>query len=276
MSLQDIFEQKIKLTDEHTITIYSLVIAFLIILATWVIVWGIKRIVRRQQQRKAIDTAKSHTVFQLFKYLLWVIAITLAFETLGFKITLLVAGSAALLVGIGLGLQEIFKDIVSGIFMLFEGNIKIGDIMQLEEIIGKVVEVGLRTTKIETRDNIIMIIPNSKFIDENVINWSHIQTMTRFNVEVGVAYGSDVQLVKRILLDCAKNTPKVSPYPKPFVRFNDFGNSSLDFQIFFWTEQSFYVENIKSDMRFAIDAAFRENGVRIPFPQRDVHLFHNK
>jgi len=132
--------------------------------------------------------------------------------------------------------------------------------------------IGFRTTKIENRDNIIMIIPNSRFIGENVINWSHIEQKTRFSVDVGVAYGSDVELVKKVLLECAYKHQEVTDYPKPFVRFLDFGNSSLDFQLYFWTDNAFRVENIKSDLRFAINNIFKKNGITIPFPQRDVHI----
>ena len=131
---------------------------------------------------------------------------------------------------------------------------------------------GFRTTKIESRDNIILIIPNSKFIEENVINWSIIEQRTRFYVGVGVAYGSDVELVRKILEECAHEHEEITNSPKPFVRFYDFGNSSLDFQLYFWTNNAFRVENIKSDLRFSINRKFKENGVTIPFPQRDVHI----
>ena len=141
--------------------------------------------------------------------------------------------------------------------------------------IGKVKEITFRTTKIETRDNIILIVPNSKFLDSNVINWSHIQKRTRFYVQVGVAYGSDVELVEKVLLESTNNHKDISKTPKPFVRFYDFGSSSLDFQVYFWTDKSFEVENIKSDLRFEIDKQFRKNKIQIPFPQRDVHIKSN-
>jgi small-conductance mechanosensitive channel len=157
--------------------------------------------------------------------------------------------------------------------ILFEGSLKVGDVVEIQAgIVGKVVEIGLRTSKIETRDNIVMVIPNSKFVTDIVINWSHMEKKTRFHVDVGVAYGSDVDKVTRILLECAQNQEKISASPKPFVRFNDFGDSSLDFQLFFWTTETFRVEFIKSEIRYKIDAAFRAQGVHIPFPQRDVHI----
>ena len=190
------------------------------------------------------------------------------------KITILLAGSAALLVGLGLGLQQIFQDFVSGITIIIEGTLKVGDIVQTQEgEVGKVKEISMRTSKLETRDNIILIVPNSKLINNVVINWSHIEKKTRFKVDVGVAYGSDVQLVKRLLLECATDHKLVFTNPAPFVRFTDFSDSSLCFQLLFYTNETFRVEDIKSDLRFRIDNAFRQNGVRIPFPQRDVHLY---
>ena len=259
-------------TDNLTITVYDLLMAVVILVVTIILLWALKRVFRKTLFRKAIDKSKGHVVFQLIKYLIWIIAIFLMLDTIGVKITLLLAGSTALLVGIGLGLQQVFKDIISGMFLLFEGNLKIGDVVELDGIIGIVTEIGFRTTKIESRDNIILIIPNSKFIEENVINWSIIEQRTRFHVGVGVAYGSDVELVRKILEECAYEHDEISHDPEPFVRFFDFGNSSLDFQLYFWTYNAFRVENIKSDIRFAINRKFKENGVRIPFPQRDVHI----
>ena len=193
-------------------------------------------------------------------------------ESVGLKLNILIASSAALLVGLGLGLQQVFSDYVSGILILFEGNLKVKDVVQLKDIIGEVTQIGLRTSKIETRDNYIIIVPNHKFTNDEIVNWSHIETKTRFHVNVGVAYGSEVRLVEKVLLDCAKTNKDISNTPAPFVRFDDFGNSSLDFQLYFFTRKSFRVENIKSDMRFLIDEKFRENNIRIPFPQMDIHV----
>ena len=161
--------------------------AVVIMIITFIILWAIKRIFKRTILRRAIDKSKGHVVFQLIKYLIWIIAIFLMLYTIGVRITLLLAGSTALLVGIGLGFQQVFKDTISGIFLLFEGNLKIGDVVELDGIIGIVKGIGFRNTKIESRDSIILIIPNSKFIEENVINWSHIEQRTRFNIKVGVA-----------------------------------------------------------------------------------------
>jgi len=273
MNLKEILEYALIKTDKFTISIYSLLATIFILLITRIVIGIIHKIFKRKiYSNPNIELGKSHTIYQLIKYVLWILAILLSLDTIGIKLTFLLAGSAALLVGLGLGLQQIFKDIVSGLFLLFEGNLKVEDIVELDNQVGKVKEISFRTTKIETRDNIILVIPNSKFIDGNVINWSHIQKRTRFYVQVGVAYGSDVELVKKVLLECAANHKDISKSPNPFVRFYNFGDSSLDFQLFFWTEKSFEVENIKSDLRFDIDKKFRGNKIQIPFPQRDVHI----
>lgn len=215
---------------------------------------------------------RKKTLFIVFKYLVWVLIIILSLETVGVKISVLIASSAALFVGIGLGLQEIFKDLISGIFLHFEKNLTLGDIIESKGIVGEVKELGIRTTKILTRDNIFMMIPNHQFITEPVINWSHAVQETRFFVEIGVAYGSDAMQVQKILLSCAEGHQYITTQPAPFVRFLNFGNSSLDFQLFFWTNKTFIVENIKSDIRFKIYQEFKEQHIQIPFPQQDVYI----
>jgi len=233
----------------------------------------IEVIYTRHVLSKGLNMGQSKTVFQLLKYVLWVIAIILLLDSIGINITVLAASSAALLVGLGFGIQGLFNDYISGLVVLFEGLIKVGDVVEIEsELIGRVMDVGLRTSKILTRDNIIMIVPNHNFVSDKVINWSYNEPRTRFNVDVGVAYGSDVRLVEKLLVESALEQDEVINEPKPFVFFQDFGNSSLDFRLFFWVEEVFYVEILKSKIRFSIDAKFRDNGVVIPFPQRDLHL----
>ncbi len=260
-------------TKDFDITVYEILIILFIFLITAMLLRLLKKIFNAREKKKEFDPGRSHAILKIIQYAVWVIVILVSFETVGIKLTLLLAGSAALLVGLGLGLQQIFQDIMSGIAILFEGIIKVEDIVEIQDgTIGKVIEIGLRTSKMETRDNIIMVIPNSKFVTDIVINWSHIEKKTRFHVDVGVAYGSDVDTVTQVLLKCAVDQPKISSSPKPFVRFNNFGNSSLDFQLFFWTTDTFSVEFIKSEIRYKIDAAFRKNKIQIPFPQRDVHI----
>ncbi len=247
--------------------------AAMIIVGTRVLLMGMEKLFGSNSLITPGDSSKKRNVLKFFSYVIWVAAILLILGLTGLKLTVLWGAGAALLVGIGFGLQQIFADLISGLFLLFEGNLREKDIVELNNgTVGKVTYIGARTSKVKTRDNVVMIIPNSQFISSEVINWSHIESKTRFNVDVGVAYGSDVQLVKSVLLECAADHKQISAKPKPFVRFQNFGDSSLDFSLYFWTGNTFEVENIKSDIRFTIEEKFRTNNIQIPFPQHDVHM----
>ncbi|MBN1186046.1 MAG: mechanosensitive ion channel [Bacteroidales bacterium] len=276
MQIKDLLKHTIIQTEDINISVYHVLIVLVVLVATRLLLWFIRRLFNRQVKRNILEKGKGAALYQIVRYTLWIIAITIGLETVGIKVTILLASSAALLVGLGLGIQKVFMDFVSGIVILFEGTIKVEDIVELENgTIGKVIEISLRTSKIRTRDSIIQIVPNSMFINENVINWSHMEMLTRFNVEVGVAYGSDVELVKNILIESASEHPKIAKSPTPIVQFADFGESSLNFKLLFWTDETFFVEMTKSDLRYTINNKFREKNVTIPFPQRDVNLKQN-
>ncbi len=233
---------------------------------------GITKFFTKQTQKGNIDLGTSAALLKVSKYFIWIIAIISVLQGVGFQLSILLAGSAALLVGLGMGIQQIFGDVASGFILLIERVLKVSDIVEVDNIVGRVVKSGIRTTTIVTRDNIRIIVPNSRFTSENLINWSHTESHTRFKIDVGVAYGSNVELVMELLMNCASNHRNIMKEPKFFVRFNNFGDSSLDFQLYFWTNKSFEVENIKSDLRIQIDKIFRENNITIPFPQTDVHI----
>lgn len=273
MSLKEILGYDLIRTKEFTLEVYDILITLVIFSVLITILYIIRRILSRQEKRQRLDIGTSRAVYLILKYLLWVIAIVVTLDTIGIKITFLLASSAALLVGLGLGLQQLFQDFISGIALIVEGTLKVGDVVETGTgEVGRVKEINMRTSKLETRDNIILIVPNSKLINDVVINWSHLEKKTRFKVNVGVAYGSDVELVRKVLLECATSHKSIVSHPSPIVRFTDFADSSLDFQILFYTLESFRVEDVKSDLRFMIDAAFRENKIKIPFPQRDMHI----
>jgi small-conductance mechanosensitive channel len=275
MTIRTLLEFKLIETENLSLTFYQVLVFVLILFLTWFTLKILNRILTRKTRKHNVSEGSRYAFFQIIKYLIWIIAIGIALETIGIKLNFLIAGSAALLVGVGMGLQQIFADYLSGILILFEGNVKINDVVQVDDMIGKVKHIGPRTSKIETRNNFMVIVPNHRYIFGDVINWSHTNVRTRFHIDVGIAYGSDVKLVEKVLLQCAKGNHEITEDPAPFVRFNDFGNSSLDFQLFFWTDKSFEVENIKSNLRFSIDKMFRENNITIPFPQRDVHIQSN-
>jgi small-conductance mechanosensitive channel len=248
-------------------------IALLILLAARLGAWIIINLVLyNYYKRRRINIGSQYAINQLLKYFIYVIALLIALESLGVKLTVLWGGAAALLVGVGLGLQQTFNDLISGIILLFERTVEVGDFVQMDGLIGTVKRIGLRTSLVETRENITVIVPNSKLIVDNVINWSHYDNKARFVVAVGVAYGSDTQLVKKILLEVVKQNGHVLKYPTPIVRFTDFGDSSLNFEVLFWSNDFNRIEDIKSDIRFEIDHEFRKANVEIPFPQRDIWI----
>ncbi len=257
---------------KYILTPYQIIIAIIIIAVTIIFLRGLKKIFLYRLAKKH-DKKTISTIYILIKYFTWVIAIVTILEIIGVNIDYLIASSAAFLVGMGLGIQQIFNDIISGIFLLFEGNVRVGDVVQMsDDTVATVKEIKLRTSKVLTRDGVIIIVPNSKLLSENVINWTAIDEKTRFYVEVGVAYGSDVDKVTNILLKVADEHPKIAKNPKPFVRFNDFGDSALIFRIYFWTNETFTVRNIKSDLRYSIYKHFENEGIQIPFPQQDVYI----
>lgn len=259
-------------TEKTTISVQSILYLIILFVITRIVISLINRIFHKPGQNQKLTSSQSYILQKLSKYIIIIIAILIGLESLGLELTFFLAGSAALFVGIGLGIQDVFKDVIAGFILLFGKAIKVGDVIEVEGVVGRVTDIDFRVSKIITRDDIDLLIPNNKLISDNVINWSYNNELTRFSLGVGVAYGSDTGLVKRILLAEAKKHSGISKSKEPFVRFEDFGDSSLDFRLFFWSEQTFRIENILSDLRFSVDQEFRKNNVTIPFPQRDVHF----
>ena len=256
---------------DYEIQVYTLVFLALIFIFTKISIWLIKKALFRKHHDE-FEHGNTYAIFQIIKYVVWVISIGLMLESVGVKVTVLIAGSAALLVGVGLGLQQTFNDVISGIILLSERSIKINDILEIDGDVVRIQEIGLRTSKGLNRDEISIIIPNSLITTNKVINWSHQAKKTRFRINVGVAYGSNVDLVLRILEASALEHPDISDAHQIEARFIDFGNSSLDFQLLFYSENVFRIEKVKSDIRKIINRMFIENKITIPFPQMDIHI----
>jgi len=250
----------------------------LLLILAFVITSFVLKLVRTVFTRKmeTDDKLKFISVFKFIKYLVYVAVILLTMSAAGIDVTVLITASAVLFVGLGLALQELFQDLIGGIFIIIDKSLQVGDIVEVDGKVGKVFEIKLRTTRAITRDDKVIIIPNHKFISDTIFNYTQNHRTTREKVSVGVAYGSDVQLVSDLLLAVAHEQRGVLKNPKPFVLFEDFGDSALLFSINFFVNDSFGDPRIKSDMRFKIDTKFRENNVTIPFPQRDVHIFQRQ
>lgn len=254
---------------DDTIYLVSLLKLVAFILVVSIVLILIKKTINRS---KTIDIAKKFSIYSLLRYFILVIASIISLQIIGFDLTVLLAGSAALLVGIGLGLQGIFSDFVSGIIVLIESTVKVNDVIEINGVVSSVQEINLRTTTVLTRDDKYIILPNSDLTKNQIINWTHGNVSSRFEVFVGVDYSSDVNEVMKILSAVVLTQDGVQKEPKPFVRFIRFGDSSLDFAVFFWSEDVFRVQKIQSDLRVKIFNTFKENNISIPFPQRVVHI----
>lgn len=224
---------------------------------------------------KKFDTVKKYTFYSIVKYITLVFASVIGLQILGVDLSVLMAGSAALLVGIGLGLQNLFSDFISGIILLVGSSIKVNDVIEVNSLVCKVKEINFRTTTVYTRDDKYIILPNTDLTKGQLINWTHSEISSRFKIRVGVDYSSDVATVMKIMEHATKVQEGIQKEPKPFVRFVDYGSSSIDFEVYFWSEEVFRVEQIKSDIRVRIFKLFAENNVTIPFPQRVMHIKHD-
>ncbi|NJB87264.1 small-conductance mechanosensitive channel [Lewinella marina] len=257
-----------------TITVGNVVFAVAVFLFLRLLLMAVTNLILGTYYRRSkVDSGSQYAINRLITYFVYVVGVLLVLQAAGFDLVVLWTGAAALLVGIGIGLQQTFNDLICGIIILFERGVMVGDVVEVSDHqVGTVRKIGARTATIETRDDIIIFVPNSKLIGENVVNWSHVERKARFHVGVGVAYGSDTALVKEVLGRVADDHPRVLAMPKPVVRFLNFGSSSLDFEILFWSRDFMRIEDTKSDLRFAIDKAFREKGIEIPFPQQDIWI----
>jgi small-conductance mechanosensitive channel len=261
-------------SEKISISVKGLIfIVFALILSTFLL-----KLVRKVSTRNMPknDQLKFVGVFSYLKWFVYLVIFLVGMHTSGVNVTAVFAASAALLIGVGLALQTLFQDIISGIFILVDQSVHVGDIIELEGKVGRVLDIRLRTTRAVTVDNKVLVIPNHLYLTNILFNWTENGTETREFVDVGVAYGSDVELVKSILLDISKAQPTVLKSPAPMVLFTDFADSSLNFRVAFTLIDSFDVRFTQSNIRFEIDKAFKQNNIVIPFPQRDVHIFKSK
>ncbi len=219
------------------------------------------------------DKNKFVSIFGFFKYILYIFVVLTVLHASGVNLTVMLTASAALFIGLGFALQYLFQDIISGVLIILDQSLHVGDIIEVEDKIGKVFEIRLRTTRAITRDDKVIVIPNHIFLTDSIYNYTQNHRTTRESVKVGVAYGSDVRLVSKLLEEVAASQKGVLKSPKSFVLFEDFGDSALLFSINFFINDSFSDPRLKSEIRFKINDKFREHNISIPFPQRDVHIF---
>jgi len=266
----DFFNYTIHLGSDISFTVKSLVIIVLVFFFTKYFLRFSRRLILKRLDEDVQFKFKS--IFAFFNYFVYLIVILITFDTIGVNVTAIFAASAALLVGVGLALQTFIQDIISGIFIIADKAVHVGDIIAIEGQVGRVENITLRTTRAVTIDNKVLIIPNHKFLTSILYNWTENGTLTREHVEVGVSYSSDVNQVEEILIELAGSHDQVLKNPVPTVLFQDFGDSALSFRLYFSINNSFIANQVKSDIRFKIFQAFKDHNIQIPFPQRTVWL----
>ena len=258
--------------QEVRIAVWTLLLVILSFVGARLFLKWIRVLLTRNMQEP--DKLKFISFFKFVQYITYIIVGFAVLSASGINVTPFLAASAALLVGLGLALQELFQDVIGGVFIFIDKSLLVGDIVEVDGKVARVLEVTLRTTRAITRDDKIVVIPNHKFISEIIINYTQNHKTTRESVKIGVAYGSDVKKVEALLLQSVSEQRGVLKTPKSFVLFDDFGESALQFSVLFFISDSFSVPEIKSEIRFRIDQLFREQNISIPFPQRDIHIIN--
>jgi potassium efflux system protein len=228
----------------------------------------------RVLQAAGINRGMQEAIAILTRYFFIVIGVIVVLQLWGLDLSSLALLASALGIGIGLGLQNIAKDIGSGLVLVFERPIQVGDFIEFGSQMGTVERIGIRSTEVRTLDHVSIIVPNSRFLDSDVINWSHGNPLSRIHIPVGVAYKSDPEAVRSILLSVGRQHPDVVVAPAPQVFFKGFGDNALEFDLLVWIRTPSRQIVIKSDLNFAIATAFQQNNIEIPFPQRDLHLIN--
>jgi len=230
-------------------------------------------ILDRVLSRTSLDIGQQYAFAQITGYAIFVFGLLIGLQWTGLNLGSLVILGGAVGIGLGFGLQNIANNFVSGLILLFERPIRVGDRVEVGDTNGDVVRIAARSTWVRTNDNVVIIIPNSEFINSHVTNWTANDRQVRFPIPVGVSYGSDPEQVRTVLEEVARSHPDVLADPPPEVIFTGFGDSSLDFELRVWTiTRVQWPRILRSEIYFTIFKAFKEHGIEIPFPQRDLHL----
>lgn len=257
--------------NRYQLTVGQLLSIVLVLFVTRIAINIVKVLLYKYfRHRDDLDESRRYTFIQLSRYIIYTIGLVIAIKILVGNLTGVLIGASALFVGLGLGLREFFTDIIGGIIIYSEGSIKVNDVLELNNEPCKIKKINLRTTQVKTLDGKMIIVPNSKITQENVINWSLSDKSTRFLVEVNVAYGSDTEKVRALLHEAAFQHPKVDRGHPISIFIKDFGERGIEFQLYFWIHKTWESPNIQSDIRFAIDRLFREHEITIPAPQREI------
>ena len=273
--LSDFLSQTlIPLPQGQSLSVSQVLMALLLlILGFWLARWAEKRLSKNLAERK-LNADVIQLIRRSFYILVFTVLVVTALDLLNVPMTAFAFITGAIAIGVGFGVQNTINNFISGWILMWERPIRIGDFLELGSMVGTVEAINTRSTRIKRTDGVRVLVPNSQLLENTVVNWTIIDKIMRSSVRVGVAYGTDVEKVRSLLQQVIDDTPDILDEPESSVIFEDFGDSSLVFDVYFWIEASAErgLRTVRSDMRFAIDRIFRENGIVIAFPQRDVHL----
>ena len=261
--------------DSHPITVGKLLIALGVAIVGIIIVGILNRVLgNRLLTRTRFKETTASIIRKMLSYFAYVLVLLFALRLLNVPLTAFAFLGGAIAIGVGFGAQNLINNFISGFIIMAERPISIGSLIELDGVLGMVEEIGARCTRVRTGENIHILVPNSSFLEKNITNWTLSDNRIRTKVVLGVIYGSPVKEVEELLLKAVNNNDKVLKDPKAFVVFADFGDNALIFEIHFWISIRRVIERrlIESSVRFRIDDLFREAGIVIAFPQRDVHL----
>jgi small-conductance mechanosensitive channel len=273
--IQSIWNFEIWVIDNRPVTVRKLIVSFFILIIGILIAKYLVRILTRRLLSFARLKETTASAFQkMLLFLAYLLVFLFALRMVNIPVAAFAFLGGAIAIGVGFGAQNLINNFISGFIIMAERPISIGDLIEIEGILGQVEDIGARSTRVRTGENIHILVPNSSFLEKNITNWTLSDKKIRTRVTVGVIYGSPVECVKKLLLEATKGIENLLPEPEPFVLFNDFGDNALIFDVYFWISIRQIIERrkIESSVRFRVDALFREAGLVIAFPQRDVHL----
>ena len=269
----DSFKEPLFTLNQQEYALLDLLVVVALVIGLWLLVRGFTLLLKSRILTVAgVGRGAQEAITILTQYVLTFLGIIVILQVVGLDVSSIVILGGALGVGIGFGLQNIINNFISGIIILLERPIEVGDFVNVGDLVGTVERIGSRSTEVRTLDQVTIIVPNAHFLEKEVVNWDHSSPVSRLHLPVGVAYGSDIEAVQLALLAAVKDHPEVLAHPEPQVWFQGFGDSALDFDVLVWCCEPRQQFRLKSDLNYRIEASLRRHGVEIPFPQRDLHV----
>ena len=272
-TIYQIFQYKLFEINRTPVTLSSVIMFIIVIMVFFLFSRLLQKVLKDKiLTRFRIDQGTQYTLFRISHYIIMIIGCLFAFQFIGIDLSGLAVIIGLLSVGIGFGLQNVTSNFISGLILLFERPIKIGDRITVGHTEGDVIAINMRSTTIRSLNNISIIVPNTEFISSQVINWSHGDPKVRLVVQVGVSYNSDLDAVIQALREVAEESPNVLKNPVPDILFSGFGDSSWNMELRVWLRDPKNYYPIRSEINCAIVHKFRQFGIEIPYPQRDLHI----